>query len=128
MPAPPNRPHLASLLLDLERRGNEPAIVSKHGLRTVRTSYRQLAELAGRYAQELESRGIAKGDRVVIWGVNGSEWIAAFFGCILRGVIPAPLDVAGSPEFVRRVIQDVSPKLVTGSREQLRALDRAEPQ
>ena len=62
---------------------------------------------------------------MVIWGANGSEWIAAFFGCILRGVVPVPLDVAGSPEFVRRVIQDVSPKLVTGSREQIHVLDRA---
>ena len=118
-----DRPHLASLLQDLERRGDEPAVVSKHGLRTVRTSYRQLARLAGRYSRELESRGITKGDRVVIWGANGSEWIAAFFGCVLRGVIPVPLDAAGSPEFVRRVIQDVSPKLVTGSREQIHALD-----
>jgi long-chain acyl-CoA synthetase len=123
-----DRPHLASLLLDLERRGDEPAVVSKHGLRTVRTSCGQLARLAGRYSRELESRGITKGDRVVIWGANGSEWIAAFFGCVLRGVIPVPLDVAGSPEFVHRVIQDVSPRLVTGGREQIHALDRAEPQ
>jgi len=50
--------------------------------------------------------------------------MAAFFGCILRGVIPVPLDVAGSVEFIRRVIQDVSPKLVTGSREQIHQLDR----
>jgi long-chain acyl-CoA synthetase len=120
-----NRPHLASLLRDLERRGDEPAIVSKHGVRTVRTSYRQLAQLAGRYSRELESRRITKGDRIVIWGANGSEWIAAFFGCVLRGVIPVPLDVAGSLEFVRRVIEDVNPKLVTGSREQIHSLDRA---
>ena len=100
-------------------------MVSKHGLRTVRTSYGQLARLAGRYSRELESRAITKGDRVIIWGANGSEWIAAFFGCIVRGVIPVPLDAAGSPEFVRRVVQDVSPKLVTGSREQIHALDRA---
>jgi len=118
-----DRPHLASLLQDLERRGDEPAVVSKHGLRTVRTSYGQLARLAGRISRELEWRGITKGDRVVIWGANGSEWIAAFFGCILRGAIPVPLDAAGSPEFVRRVIQDVSPKLVTGSREQIHVLN-----
>ena len=113
------------MVQDLERRGDDPAVVSKHGLRTVRTSYWQLAQLAGRYSRELESRGITKGERVVIWGANGREWIAAFFGCILRGVIPVPLDMAGSPEFVRRVIQDVSPKLVTGSREQILALDSA---
>src|SRR5882724_10580060 len=123
MPLPSERPHLASLLKDFARHGEEPAVVARHGLRTVRTSYRELARLAGRCARELESRGITKGDRVVIWGANGSEWIASFFGCILRGAVPVPLDVAGSPEFVRRVIQDVRPKLVTGSREQIHGLD-----
>jgi long-chain acyl-CoA synthetase len=93
-----------------------------------RTSYRDLARLAGRYARELESRGIVKSDRVMIWGANGSEWIAAFFGCVLRGVVPVPLDVGGSPDFITRVIVDVSPKLVTGSQELLRALDGPVPQ
>ena len=102
-------------------------MVARHGLRTVRTSYWELARLAGRCARELESRNITKGDRVAIWGANGSEWIASFFGCILRGVVPVPLDIGGAPEFIKRVLEEVSPKLVTGSREQIRALDRPVP-
>ena len=93
-----------------------------------RTSYGELALLAGRYARELESRGITKGQRAVIWGASGTEWIGSFFGCILRGVVPVPLDIAGSPDFIRRVIAEVSPQLVTGSQEQLRALDGRVPQ
>jgi long-chain acyl-CoA synthetase len=123
MPQPPERTHLASLLQDWERHGDAPAVVARHGLRTVRTSYRELAWLAGRCARELEARGIAKGDRVVIWGANGREWIAAFFGCALRGAVPVPLDAGGAPEFVSRVIGEVSPKLVTGSRELMRTLE-----
>jgi len=98
-------------------------MVARRGLRSVRTSYGELARLAGRCARELESRSIAKGDRVVIWGANGCEWIASFFGCVLRGVVPVPLDIGGGPEFVGRVIGEVNPKLVIGSREQIRCLD-----
>jgi len=128
MPLPPDRPHLASLITDLERLGDEPAIVGRRGLRIERTSYGELARLAGRCARALESRGITKGQRVVIWGTSGSEWIGSFFGCILRGVVPVPLDIAGSPDFIRRVIAEVNPELVTGSQEQLRALDGRVPQ
>jgi long-chain acyl-CoA synthetase len=115
------RLHLASLVEDFKRHGDQIAIVSRHGLRKQVTSYRSVADLAGRFAAELNARGIVKGDRVLIWGENGAPWIAAFFGCILRGVIPVPIDVAGSDSFAHRVAQEVDPKLVTGSHEQLKS-------
>ncbi len=115
------RPHLASLVDDFKRHGDQIAIVSRRGLRREVCSYKSLADLAGRFAAELNARGIVKGDRVLIWGENGAPWIAAFFGCILRGVVPVPIDLAGSESFAHRVAQEVEPKLVTGSREQLRS-------
>ena len=72
--------------------------------------------MAGRFAAELERRGIVAGERVVVWGENSAEWIGVFFGCVLRGVIAVPLDAAGSREFADRVVADVSPKLVVGDR------------
>jgi long-chain acyl-CoA synthetase len=62
----------------------------------------------------LEQRGIGLGDRVLIWGANSAEWLAAFFGCVLRGVIAVPLDAAGSADFARRVAAEVEPKLIVG--------------
>jgi len=121
------RLNLASLVGDFERNGKQTAIVAPIGLRQQRTSYGELALLARRFAAELECRDIRKGDRVLLWGENRAEWVAAFFGCILRGVLPVPIDMAGSPDFARRVAQDVSPKLVTGSREKLNSLGRACP-
>ncbi len=119
------RQHLASLVEDFKRHGDQIAIVSRHGLRKEVTSYKDLADQSGRFAALLQARGIAKGDRVLIWGENGAPWIAAFFGCILRGVIPVPIDVAGSESFAHRVAQEVDPKLVTGSREALKAFKNA---
>ena len=89
-------------------------MVDHRGNRRYATSYGELAELAGRFAAELERRGVAAGERVVLWGENSAEWIGAFFGCCLRGVIAVPLDAAGASEFANRVVKDVSPRLVVG--------------
>ena len=121
------RQHLASLVDDFHRHGDQTAVVARHGLRKEVTSYKTLAELSGRFAALLHAGGIVKGDRVLIWGDNGAPWIAAFFGCILRGVIPVPIDVAGSESFAQRVAKEVDPKLVTGSREQLKSFPNGLP-
>ena len=68
--------------------GDETAFVSHRGFRTLRWSYREVAELAFRVARELESRNIGPGDRVMLWGENCAEWVAAFYGIMLRGGNP----------------------------------------
>ena len=98
----------------MEAKGRDIAVVSMRGVRETKTSYRDLAQLTRRFAAELEQRGIRKGDRVMIWGENCAEWMAAFFGCVLRGVLPVPLDHAGSGDFACRVANDVQPSLVVG--------------
>ncbi|HSY37355.1 MAG TPA: AMP-binding protein [Acidobacteriaceae bacterium] len=106
------RPHLASLVDDFRRKGRQIAIVRYRGVRRFASTYDDVATLAGRFSAELGRRNIVPGDRVVLWGENSAEWVAAFFGCLLRGVLAVPLDAAGSPEFAARVIADISPKLI----------------
>ncbi|HAF15729.1 MAG TPA: AMP-binding protein, partial [Blastocatellia bacterium] len=91
---------VASYLDDFLSRGNETAFAHRHGLRVKRWSYRQIAKTAMRFARELEARRIAKGDRVLLWAKNSPEWVSAFFGCLLRGVIVVPLDLQSEPGFV----------------------------
>jgi long-chain acyl-CoA synthetase len=124
----PVRPHLASLVDDFLGYATETAIVVHRGNRRYATSYGELAQLAGRFAAELDRRGLVPGDRVLLWGGNSAEWIAAFFGCLLRGVIAVPLDTAGSPAFAQRVLADVSPKLIVASTELLSTLATTLPQ
>jgi long-chain acyl-CoA synthetase len=111
------RVHLASLVEEFRKHPTETAVVTHRGNRRYPTTYGALADLAGRFATELELRGVVPGDRVVLWGENSAEWIGVFFGCLLRGVIVVPLDAAGAPEFAGRVIQDVAPKLIVGDAE-----------
>src|SRR5712672_1407398 len=94
------------------RLGKETAFVSNRGFRTLRWSYRQVGELAFRFACELEERGIGKGERVLLWGDNCAEWVAAFFGCMLRGAVAVPMDRIAAPDFAQRVASDVDAKLI----------------
>lgn len=100
--------------LHLNRR-SEIAYVYSRGFRKLRWTYGQLAELAFRFARELEARGIGKGDRVLLWGDNCAEWIGAFFGCMLRGAVAVPMDRIAAPDFARRVMSDVDARLIVCS-------------
>jgi long-chain acyl-CoA synthetase len=99
------------------RRGAETAYVQPDGYRSARWSYRRVAETAFQFARELEARSISKGDRVLLWGPNSAEWVAAFFGCALRGAVVVPMDNAASLDFAQRVHQQVQAKLAVCSRE-----------
>ena len=121
------RPHLATLLDDFRRHGRSIAVVRYQGNRRRVTTYAQLAQLAARFATLLERKGIGPGDRVVIWGENSAEWLAAFHGCLMRGVLSVPLDTAGSAEFANRVAADVKPKLAVGNAVLLDELNPAIP-
>jgi len=116
------RPHLATLLDDFRRFGREKAIVRHVGVRRKVTSYEEIARLAGRFAMLLTKRGIGSGDRAVLWAENSAEWVAVFYGCLLRGVLTVPLDVYGTPEFAARVAYDVQPALIVGDAALLRTL------
>src|SRR5258708_20530183 len=99
--------------------GDAPAYVYPRGYRTARWSYLQVAQTAAQFARELERRGVAKGERVVLGGANTAEWVAAFFGCMLRGAVAVPMDRIAAPDFVRRVAEQVDAKLIVASRELL---------
>jgi long-chain acyl-CoA synthetase len=110
---------LVQYLENFQQRGRQCAYVQRRGYRTIRWSYRQLAEAIFQFARELEKRDIGKGERVLLWGPNSAEWVAVFYGCALRGVIVVPVDDAGTAEFARRLYQQVGGRLLVCSREHL---------
>ncbi|HEY4949452.1 MAG TPA: AMP-binding protein [Candidatus Acidoferrales bacterium] len=97
-------------------RGNEIAVRYRRGYRMETWTYAQIAQQANGVARELEFRGIGKGDAVLLWGENSPEWIIAFFGCLLRGVVTVPIDHGSTAEFAARVAREVNAKLIFRSR------------
>jgi long-chain acyl-CoA synthetase len=111
---------LAAYLDDFVRLGRECAYAQRNGYRTGRWTYRQVAETAFQFARELEGRGIAKGERVLLWGPNSAEWVAVFFGCALRGVTVVPIDDVSTADFASRVYEQVGARLLVCSGEHVR--------
>ena len=97
-------------------RGSEIAVRYRRGYRMETWTYGRIAQDANRVARELEFRGIAKGDAVLLWGESSPEWIIAFFGCLLRGAVTVPIDHGSTAEFASRVTREVNAKLIFRSR------------
>lgn len=92
------------------RNGEEVAVRQQRGYRTESWTYAQVASQASRVARELELRGLGKGDAALLWGHNSAEWICAFLGCVLRGVVVVPIDHGSTGEFAIRVAREVKAK------------------
>ncbi len=95
---------------------DERAYGQRRGYRREWFTYGEVVEMALEFQTELEARGIGKGDRVMLWGENCAEWVAAFFGCVLGGVVVVPMDDAASADFAGRVAAQVGAKLWVCSR------------
>ena len=107
---------LVDFVAQYAARGNEVAVRYRRGYRMETWTYARIAEGANCVARELESRGINKGDAVLLWGENSPEWIVVFFGCLLRGAITVPMDHGSTAEFVARVAREVNARLIFHSR------------
>jgi long-chain acyl-CoA synthetase len=87
-------------------------LVHDDGFRSKSFSYAEVARAARGFAAALHDRGIRKGDKVVFWSENRPEWIVAFWGCLLRGIVVVPIDYRASPDFLARVAHIVAAKLI----------------
>jgi len=109
------RPNLLSLFADFERHARDVAVVQRRGYRRESWTYARLAKIALICEQDLKQRGVRTGDCVLLWGPNSAEWMAAFWGCLLRGAVAVPIDDGAASDFATRVARETSPKLVFAS-------------
>jgi long-chain acyl-CoA synthetase len=87
-------------------------LVYDDGFRPRSYTYPALARGARNLAVQLRDHGIGRGDRVVLWSENRPAWVAAFWGCMLRGVAVAPIDERHSPDFLERVVRITQAKAI----------------
>src|SRR6202521_193361 len=110
-----SRPNLLSLFDDFRRHRRDVGAVQRCGYRRESWTYAKLAKVAFRLVHDLKQSGVRTGDRVLLWGPNSAEWMAAFWGCLLRGVVVVPIDDGAPPDFAARVARETSAKLVITS-------------
>ena len=103
---------LQDLLGEMERLGDREAVLHATAFRTTRWTYRDLVRRIQGVAEDFAARGLGPGDRVLLWGENRPEWLAAFWAGVARGVTVVPMDFRSTAKLVARVQRDVDAKLL----------------
>ena len=87
-------------------------ILYDNGYRSWKYTCVQVGLAARHFAAQLGEHNIHKGDKVIFWSENRPEWIAAFWGCVLAGVIVVPIDYRASLRFLRHVQEITEARLI----------------
>ncbi len=85
------------------RFGRKDALIIKPGFRTRAWTYADLADVVPRAARHLADAGIARGDRVLTFGVNRPEYGIAMLAALRAGAVLVPLDVNSTEDFVAKI-------------------------
>ena len=113
------RKNLLSLFAEFARFGGDVAVIQRRGYRREKLTYAELYARVLFWSYALAGRGVVPGDRVLLWGPNSAEWVACYWGILLRGAVVVPMDAAAAPDFVQRAIKDAGVKLVLRNLEQM---------
>src|SRR5260221_12540335 len=85
------RAELSTLTTDAARRFGDSVALTIPGSRSF--TFRELDELAGRFAGGLARLGVSRGARVVLHLPNGWEWIVAYHALARLGAVGVPADI-----------------------------------
>jgi len=113
------RKNLLSLFAEFARFSGDVAVVQRRGYRREKLTYVELYARILFWSYALAGRGIVPGDRVLLWGPNSAEWVACYWGILLRGAVVVPMDAAAASDFVQRAIKDAGVKLILRDRQQM---------
>ncbi|HEY1368137.1 MAG TPA: AMP-binding protein [Gaiellaceae bacterium] len=69
------------------------------------TTYGELRDRAYAFAGGLERLGLARGDRLLIMAHNSLEFLDAWLGCALAGVVEVPVHVEYRGELLRYIVE-----------------------
>jgi long-chain acyl-CoA synthetase len=100
--------------------GDKPAMLApdKDGFRPI--SYRELYDLAHRYAGVLRSFGLARGDRLVILSENAPEWAITDWACQTLGIVVVPIYPTLPADQAQYIVRDCEAKVVVAGDESQR--------
>ena len=113
---------LVDLLAQSADAHGSAAAVSLHGRDPWSWSYAGLWDQSRRAATFLRQHGVGKGDRVVFWGPNRPEWVAAFFGVQILGAVAVPLDLRSNAALLDAIEAQTQPRYIIHGSEQATVL------
>jgi long-chain acyl-CoA synthetase len=87
-------------------------LVYDNGYREWSFTYPEVTALAWGFAARLRDAGVARGEKVVVWGENRPGWVAALWGCVLWGAVAVPVDYRSSAASVEKIARIVKARIL----------------
>src|SRR5215469_6322321 len=81
-------------------------------------TYNDLLEQAHGFAGALQEKGLEKGDRLLLWSASRIDWMVAFLGAMLVGLVVVPLDINSREDFLSKIEQSTEAKYLITSQHQ----------
>src|SRR5947209_15895874 len=100
----PERYNASRILFDNLAKGfgERPALIGPAGAR----SYRELCAEASRWGHGLQSLGLQRGDRVLLFLEDTPAYPAAFFGAVRAGFVPLLINTLTPPDLLQFYLAD----------------------
>ncbi|MEX2437793.1 MAG: AMP-binding protein [Candidatus Babeliales bacterium] len=91
---------------------HRPALTMQMGFRTITLTYGQVYEMAKKTALFLQSKGLKKGDALLLLAPNSPYWIVIYWAAILGGFVIVPLNTQSMPDFVQRIAEQTGTQIL----------------
>ncbi|HUT66285.1 MAG TPA: AMP-binding protein, partial [Spirochaetota bacterium] len=88
----------------MERWKERTYLVGCAGYRSERWSFGRVRETVLGFSGALQRTGLHKGQRVILGGRPGPEWVSAFFAVLHRGGVVVPVDPGCSFELTKKIV------------------------
>src|SRR5438477_7792819 len=111
----PERYNASRILFDNLAKGfgERPALIGPAGAR----SYRELCAEASRWGHGLQSLGLQRGDRVLLFLEDTPAYPAAFFGAVRAGFVPLLINTLTPPDLLQFYLSDAGAKVAVADAE-----------
>jgi long-chain acyl-CoA synthetase len=104
---------LKSLIEESISRNSNKSFLADCGLYfTKKYSYQEIYSNSLKICSLFEKKKIKKGDKILIYLPNSSNYVSLLFACALSGVIAVPIDFNSNPEFARKIVKITLSKIV----------------
>jgi long-chain acyl-CoA synthetase len=87
-------------------------------------TYQLLQERVHSFAGYLQQQKVNKGDRLMIWSASRSNWLIAYFGALLSGMVIVPLDVNTKQDLLERIAEMTEAKFLVTTQKQYQGLQQ----
>ncbi len=89
-------------------------------------TYQGLQERVQKFAGYLQERGYKKGERIMIWCASRTNWMVAYLGALLAGLVVVPLDINTREDFLTRIAETTEAKALITTAKQYQSLRQSQ--